>query len=61
MNGWTGQCLRVNLTENEFQAEALSQDLMEKFMGGRGLGVKIRAPYREPSLVRRCADILGLN
>ncbi len=41
MYGWTGQCLRVNLTENKFHKEALPQKLMEQFMGGRGLGVKI--------------------
>jgi len=41
MNGWTGQCLRVNLTENKFHKEALPQKLMEQFMGGRGLGGKI--------------------
>jgi len=41
MYGWTGQCLRVNLTENKFHKEALPQKLMEQFMGGRGLGGKI--------------------
>jgi aldehyde:ferredoxin oxidoreductase len=41
MNGWTGQCLRVNLSEGEFQTEALPHGLLDKFLGGRGLGVKI--------------------
>jgi aldehyde:ferredoxin oxidoreductase len=41
MNGWTGKCLRVNLTKNDFQIEDVSQELMEKFLGGRGLGAKV--------------------
>ncbi|MBU4345377.1 MAG: aldehyde ferredoxin oxidoreductase family protein [Desulfobacteraceae bacterium] len=41
MHGWTGRCLRVNLTKNDFQLEEISQELMNKFVGGRGLGVKI--------------------
>jgi aldehyde:ferredoxin oxidoreductase len=48
MNGWTGQCLRVNLTENNFHTEALPQELMEKFMGGRGLGVKLLSDEVDP-------------
>ena len=50
MNGWTGQCLRVNLTENKFQTEALPQELMERFMGGRGLGVKILSDEIDPEV-----------
>ncbi len=41
MNGWTGRCLRVNLTEGKHSVEELKQELFEKFLGGRGLGVKI--------------------
>ncbi len=41
MHGWIGRCLRVNLTKNDFQLEEISQELMNKFLGGRGLGVKI--------------------
>ncbi len=48
MYGWTGQCLRVNLTENKFHKEALPQDFMEQFMGGRGLGGKILSEEMDP-------------
>ena len=50
MNGWTGRCLRVNLTENKFKTETLSRELMERFMGGRGLGVKILSDEIDPSI-----------
>jgi aldehyde:ferredoxin oxidoreductase len=39
MHGWTGKCLRVNLTKDNFQVEEISPELMDRFMGGRGLGV----------------------
>jgi aldehyde:ferredoxin oxidoreductase len=41
MNGWVGRCLRVNLTEGKHQTEELNPDSLERFLGGRGLGVKI--------------------
>jgi aldehyde:ferredoxin oxidoreductase len=41
MNGWVGRCLRVNLTEGKHRVEELNPDSLEKFIGGRGLGVKI--------------------
>lgn len=50
MNGWTGQCLRVNLTENDFQNEEIPQELMEKFLGGRGLGAKILSDEIDPAV-----------
>ena len=40
MNGWTGRCLRVNLTEGKHGIEKIEPDLVERFLGGRGLGVK---------------------
>lgn len=48
MNGSTGRCLRVNLTDARFDEESLSSDLMEKYLGGRGLGVKILADEINP-------------
>jgi len=48
MNGWTGQCLRVNLTEKDFQLESVPMELMEKFLGGRGLGVKVLSNEVDP-------------
>jgi aldehyde:ferredoxin oxidoreductase len=41
MNGWTGRCLRVNLTEGRHAVEELELGDLDKFLGGRGLGVKI--------------------
>jgi aldehyde:ferredoxin oxidoreductase len=40
MNGWIGRCLRVNLTEGKHSIEKIEPDLIEHFLGGRGLGVK---------------------
>ena len=40
MNGWIGRCLRVNLTEGKHSIEKIKPDLAERFLGGRGLGVK---------------------
>ena len=48
MHGVTGQCLRVDLTENKFQVEQAPQKLMERFLGGRGLGVKILSNELDP-------------
>lgn len=50
MYGWTGRCLRVNLTKNDFQLEEISQELMDKFLGGRGLGVKILYDEIDPTV-----------
>jgi aldehyde:ferredoxin oxidoreductase len=41
MYGWLGHCLRVNLSKGAFAIEEISRDLMERFVGGRGLGVKM--------------------
>lgn len=41
MNGWIGRCLRVNLTEGKHSIEELKPELLEKYLGGRGLGVKV--------------------
>ena len=41
MNGWTGRCLRVNLTEGKHSVEELKPELLEEYLGGRGLGVKV--------------------
>jgi aldehyde:ferredoxin oxidoreductase len=41
MNGWTGRALRVDLTARKYDIEDLDPEALEKFIGGRGLGVKI--------------------
>lgn len=41
MNGWTSRALRVDLTTKKYVIEDLDPELLKKFIGGRGLGVKI--------------------
>ena len=41
MNCSTGQLLRVNLTEGTINTESISSTIIDKYMGGRGLGTKI--------------------
>jgi aldehyde:ferredoxin oxidoreductase len=48
MNGWIGRCLRVNLTEGKHGIEKIDQDLLEKYLGGRGLGEKIYSDEVSP-------------
>ncbi|MEW6665678.1 MAG: aldehyde ferredoxin oxidoreductase family protein [Thermodesulfobacteriota bacterium] len=50
MNGWTGQCLRVNLSENSFRVERISPAGMGAFLGGRGLGVKTLFDEIDPTV-----------
>jgi aldehyde:ferredoxin oxidoreductase len=41
MNGWIGSCLRVNLTNGKHSKEELKPELLQKYLGGRGLGVRL--------------------
>jgi aldehyde:ferredoxin oxidoreductase len=50
MNGWIGRCLRVNLTENKSQVEETPLELMESFLGGRGLGVGLLSQEIDPTV-----------
>ena len=56
MDGWTGRCLRVNLSEKDFQVEDISQKLMEAFLGGRGLGVNNHSEEISPQVDPLSAD-----
>ena len=38
MSGWTGQILRVNLTEGTSTKEPVPKEWLEEYIGGRGLG-----------------------
>lgn len=40
MAGWTGQLLRINLSEEEANIEKLDRDLAKDYIGARGLGTK---------------------
>jgi len=48
MYGWTGRCLRVNLSENKHWVEEIDPKLLDKFLGGRGLGVKVYSDEVDP-------------
>lgn len=48
MDGWTGRCLRVNLSEGKHTIEEIDQRLLDKFLGGRGLGVKVYSDEVDP-------------
>ncbi len=48
MHGRTGRCLRVNLSKGNYQVEQISRELMEKFLGGRGLGAKVLFDELDP-------------
>lgn len=41
MNGYMGKVLRVNLTNGSIKIEPLDLEVAQKFLGSRGLGVKI--------------------
>ncbi len=38
--GWTGKLLRVNLTEGKISVEDIPEEILLKYIGGRGLAVK---------------------
>ena len=41
MDGWTGQILRVNLTNRTHRVETFSEEFATTWIGGRGFAVKI--------------------
>jgi aldehyde:ferredoxin oxidoreductase len=50
MNGYTGRCLRVNLTEGKHTIEETDHALREKYLGGRGLAIKFLADEVQPGV-----------
>jgi len=54
MDGWNGRCLRVNLSEGKHTIEEIDRRLLDKFLGGRGLGVKVYSDEVDPK-----TDALG--
>ncbi|SFM01300.1 aldehyde ferredoxin oxidoreductase family protein [Candidatus Frackibacter sp. WG13] len=50
MNGWMGQILRINLTEETVNVEELDQTLAKDYIGARGLGTKIFCDEVEPTV-----------
>jgi len=41
MNGWMGEILRVNLSASKIFHQKLDENIAKKFLGGRGLGIKV--------------------
>jgi aldehyde:ferredoxin oxidoreductase len=41
MNGWCGRLLTVDLTSGRIAVEALAPELLQTYLGGRGLGVRL--------------------
>ena len=50
MGGYAGEILRVDLTSDRITSEELDMGVAEKFLGGRGLGVKILYDELEPRI-----------
>lgn len=48
MYGCTGRCLRVNLSAGKHSIEDINPELLRKFLGGRGLGVKVYSDEVDP-------------
>lgn len=45
MNGWSGKILRVDLTSGSCDREDIPRQLLEEYLGGRGLGVRMMRDY----------------
>lgn len=45
INGWYGKILRIDLTAGTAETEELPSELLEEYLGGRGLGVRLMRDY----------------
>ncbi|OGU16039.1 MAG: aldehyde:ferredoxin oxidoreductase [Geobacteraceae bacterium GWC2_53_11] len=45
MNGWHGRILKVDLTTGTSHIEEIPRTLLEEYLGGRGLGVRLMRDY----------------
>ena len=50
MDGWTGRCLWVNLSEKKHTVQDIERKMLDKFLGGRGLGVKVYSDEVAPNI-----------
>jgi aldehyde:ferredoxin oxidoreductase len=48
MSGWHGRLLRVNLTNGTLQEEAIPEEESRKYIGGRGVAIKILMEGMDP-------------
>jgi len=46
--GWTGQILRINLTQSSFAIEPLNMEWAREYIGGRGLGTRYLYEEMDP-------------
>jgi len=45
VKGWTGKILRVDLTNSSHSIDEIPPQLLEEYLGGRGLGVRLMRDY----------------
>jgi aldehyde:ferredoxin oxidoreductase len=50
MNGWMGKFLKVDLSTGKSEDFAVSDELKRKYLGGRGLGVKLYSDLCDPNM-----------
>ena len=48
MSGWTGKCLRVDLTAGSSKVEDIPQQWLTEYVGGRGLGARYLYEESDP-------------
>lgn len=58
MKGMHGRCLELHLTSREARETPLDEDLLQDYLGGRGLGVKLFSDRVPPGLDPLSADNL---
>jgi len=45
MHGWTGNILKIDLTEGKAWRETIPTEILHAYLGGRGLGVRLMRDY----------------
>jgi len=50
MKGWTGNFIRINLTDRTYQKEPYSEEFAKKWVGGRGFALKILWDELKPGI-----------
>lgn len=50
MNGWMGVILRIDLSGGRINKEPLEENLVYKYVGGRGLNIKILFDETKPGI-----------
>ncbi len=50
MHGWTGKTVKINLTDSSITETNSDQNILQSFIGGRGLGVKLYYDAVKPDI-----------